>query len=370
MDPSALPREAALSAAPVKVLFVTTSWPTEESPVDGVFVQEHARAAAEVADVRVLHLQRGPGGLQQVGDDPPAWRLGYRGLPRPFSYGSFFVGPLRLRSWRPDVVHAHSHLAALAALPLRRPLVYTEHWSAFLPEGGDRLSTPMQLAAKLALRRADLVLPVSEALRRELARLAPRTRMRVVPNVVDADVFHPGDAPDPGRLLTAGLLNDGRKGLDLVLEALVRTDGALRLEVAGDGERRAEYERLSGKLGLGGVVTFRGLLSKPELAESMRGSGLFVLGSRWENNPCVVLEALASGLPVVANRVGGLPELIDDKNGVLVERADPELFASGIAEALKRRFDRTEIARRARDRFGRDAVAEQLRNAYEEAPTK
>ena len=349
----------------MRVLFVTTSWPTEDSPVEGVFVQEHAQAAAAFADVQVLHLHRAPGGLERIGDDPPAWRFGYRGLPRPFSYGSFLLGVLRMRSWRPDVVHAHSHLAALAALPLRRPVIYTEHWSAFLPEGGDRLSAPMRLAARLALRSADLVLPVSEALRKELARLAPRTRMRVVPNAVDENVFHPGGRAEPRRLLTAGLLNDGRKGLDLVLEALARKDGDLRLEIAGDGEMRAEYERLAGSLGLDGVVSFRGLLSKPELAESMRDSELFVLGSRWENNPCVVLEALASGLPVVANRVGGLPELIDETNGLLVEAPDPEQFAAGIEEALERQFDRQEIARRAHARFGREAVAAQLRTSYE-----
>jgi glycosyltransferase involved in cell wall biosynthesis len=191
--------------------------------------------------------------------------------------------------------------------------------------------------------------------------------MRVVPNVVDERVFHPGGAQQRSRLLTAGLLNDGRKGVDLVLEALRRTEGDLLLEVAGDGEKRAEYERLAGDLGLDGVVTFRGLLSKRELAESMRGARLFVLGSRWENNPCVVLEALASGLPVVANRVGGLPELIDETNGVLVEPADPDGFAAGIAEALGQRFDRAEIARRATERFGREAVGSLLRESYEEA---
>jgi glycosyltransferase involved in cell wall biosynthesis len=351
----------------MRVLFVTTSWPTEESPVDGVFVREHARAVASFADVRVLHLHRAPGRLERIGDDPPAWRLGYRGLPRPFSYSAFLLGPLRMRSWRPEIVHANSFLSTLAALPLRRPVVYSEHWSAFLPEGGDRLSPAMRQAAKLALRRADVALPVSEALRTELARLAPRTRMRVVPNAVDERVFHPGQSPEPRRLLTAGLLNDGRKGLDLVLEALALTNDNLRLEVAGDGEQRPEYERIAKKLSLDGMVTFRGLLSKPELADSMRSAGLFVLGSRWENNPCVVLEALASGLPVVANRVGGLPELIDETNGVLVEHADPERFAAGIADALERHFDRVEIARRARERFGRDTVAALLRDAYDDA---
>jgi glycosyltransferase involved in cell wall biosynthesis len=352
----------------MRVLFVTTNWPTEESPVDGVFVQEHARAAAEIADVRVLHLHRAPGGLERIGDHPAAWRLGYRGLPRPFSYGMFLIGPLRMRGWQPDVVHAHSFLATLAALPLRRPVVYSEHWTVFLPESPHVLSNAMRRAAVFALKHADLVLPVSADLRDELAHLAPSARMRVVPNVVDERLFHPGDGTAPsGRLLTAGLLDDGHKGVDIVLEALAQAPGAPDLDIAGDGAKRAEYEELASRLGLDGVVTFHGLLGKPELAGLMQSARLFVLGSRYENNPCVVLEALASGLPVVATRVGGVPELLDETNGVLVEPGEPELFAAGIAEALERQFDRTEIARRARDRFGRDAVAARLRNAYEEA---
>jgi glycosyltransferase involved in cell wall biosynthesis len=351
----------------MRVLFVTTNWPTEESPVDGVFVLEHARAAAEVADVRVLHLQRGPGELRRAGDDPPTWRLGYRGLPRPFSYLSFLLGPLRMRGWQPDVVHAHSFLAALAALPLRRPVVYTEHWTVFLPENPHELSRPMRRAAVLALKRADVVLPVSTDLRNELARLAPSARMRVVPNVVDERVFHPGDGTaESGRMLTAGLLDDGRKGLDVVLEALSQAPDTPDLDIAGDGAMRAEYEELASRLGLDDAVAFHGLLTKPQLAGMMRSARLFVLGSRYENTPCVVIEALASGLPVVATRVGGVPELLDETNGVLVEPAEPARLARGIAEALERSFDRHEIARRAQERFGRERVGAELAEVYEE----
>jgi len=195
--------------------------------------------------------------------------------------------------------------------------------------------------------------------------------MRVIPNVVDERVFHPGDGSvEAGRLLTAGLLNDGRKGVDIVLEAIAQASGPPGLDIAGDGAKRGEYEELATRLGLDGLVTFHGLLPKPELAALMRSARLFVLGSRYENNPCVAIEALASGLPVVAPRVGGIPELLDETNGVLVEPGDPAELARGITAALGRKFDRTEIARRARERFGREAVAAQLRDVYEDARTK
>jgi glycosyltransferase involved in cell wall biosynthesis len=356
----------------VKVLFVTTSWPTEDSPLDGVFVREHAQAAAEFADVRVLHLHRAPGGLDRAGDDPPMWRLGYRRLPRPFSYAAFLLGPLRaMRGWSPDVVHTHSFLATLAALPLRRPVVYSEHWTVFLPESPHELSASMRRAAGFALKRADIVLPVSADLRDELAVLAPRARMRVVPNVVDERVFHPAEGTlEPERLLTAGLLDDGRKGVDIILEALAQASDAPGLDIAGDGEKRTEYEELATHLGLESVVTFHGLLTKPELAALMRSARLFVLGSRYENNPCVVLEALVSGLPVVATRVGGVPELVDETNGMLVEPGDPERLACAIAEALGRPFDRHQIARRAREQYGRDHVGAQLAEVYEECVSR
>src|ERR671939_115753 len=80
--------------------------------------------------------------------------------------------------------------------------------------------------------------------------------------------------------------------------------------VVGDGPRRPEYEALAGELGVAERVRFAGLRPKADLAERMRAADLFVLASRFENNPCVVLEAMASGLPVVATRVGGVPELM------------------------------------------------------------
>jgi len=364
----------------VKVLFLTTNYPSDESPVDGVFVREHARAAAQAgADVRVVHLQRTPGrrGLFELvreDDDPPLVRVRYRRFPRPLSYAAFVAGA-RAAAGDPDVVHASSHLAALAARTLRKPLVYSEHWSAFLPGNPTRLSRPMARAARSTLERAELVLPPSEAMRAALAAHAPRARLRVVPNVVDDELFRPGSWSDRGerRLLTVGLLGEnGAKGIDYLIDAvalLARERNGFRLDVVGDGVLRAQYEEQARRLGVDGLVSFHGLRPKPELAERMRAADLFVLASRFENNPCVVLEAMATGLPVVATRVGGLPELVDESTGLLAEPRDPESIARRIGEALDRldAFDREEIARRARERYGRAAVGALLLRAYEDA---
>jgi glycosyltransferase involved in cell wall biosynthesis len=369
----------------MNVLFLTTAWPSPASPIDGVFVREHAQAAAEVADVRVLHLLRAPApaGLFRLerieGEEPPAWRIPYRRFGKPLAQVAFLGGPfvaarrLRRAGWKPDIIHAHSFLSALPALLLgrllRRPVVYTEHWTIFLPENPGELSPPMRLLARLALEHADLVLPVSEDLERALRQLAPTARTRVVPNVVD-EVFSP--APErngaPTRLLTVGLLDTPRKGVDILLEALALVPGRerLRLDIVGEGELRPGYEALAERLGLAGTVRFHALEPKPALAERMRGADLFVLASRYENNPCVVLEAMASGLPVVASRVGGVPELVTPASGRLAEPLDPSSFAVAIEEALAATFDRAAIAARARESFGRAAIARRLADAYAE----
>jgi glycosyltransferase involved in cell wall biosynthesis len=369
------------------VLFLTTEWPTEEAPVTGIFVREFAHAAAEIADVSVVHMQRAPSprGLHDVvafDDGVPVRRVRYRRFGKPLSMLAFVLGAraaIRATGRTFDVVHAHSILAAMLArvvLP-RTPLVYTEQWSVFLPDSPYELRPAMRPLAKLALRSAWVVLPPSRAMRDALARIAPRATFHVVPNVVDTSLFARGDASSNGdvaQIVSVGMMPPSHvKGFDFLLDAArLLTDGGRRftLQLAGDGPMRAAYEARVRELGLGESVRFHGVLSKPELSELLRCSDLFVLASRFDNNPCVVIEAMASGLPVVATRVGGVPEMVEPESGILVAPQDPQALAEGIADALERSFDARHIAERAAERYGRAQVARQLADVYDKAAAR
>jgi glycosyltransferase involved in cell wall biosynthesis len=362
-----------------RVVFLTTEYPTDEEPLAGIFVREHALAAAEAADVAIVHVSRERGrrlyDVEAVrSESVPTWRVRYRRFGRPLSYGAFVAGAIGAvrRAGRADVLHAHSHLAMLPALAigktLRTPVVYTEHWSIFLPDNPNELARPMAAAARTALRGAALVLPVSEAMRAALASFEPRARFRVVPNAVDTSLFHPNGEREERLLLTAGGLTENQsKGIDYLLRAaaLLRERVPFTLEIAGDGPRREEYEALARELGVEDRTRFLGMLPKPELAQRMRSAAVFVLASRFENNPCVVMEAMAAGLPVVATRVGGVPEMVDEASGVLVEPRDPHAIAAGVEAALATTFDRGAIAERARERYGRERIAGELAAVYE-----
>jgi glycosyltransferase involved in cell wall biosynthesis len=135
----------------------------------------------------------------------------------------------------------------------------------------------------------------------------------------------------------------------------------------GEGPERAEGERSTAALGLGEQVTFRGARPKSEIAEVMRAADLFVLPSRLETFGAAIAEALASGLPVVSTAAGGIPELVNERNGRLVARDDPVALAHALVDALENiaAFDRRAIAEAAAQRYGLEVVGEQLTRIYE-----
>ena len=358
-----------------RVLIVPKWYPWPDRPVWGLFCREHARVVAKTNDVVVLPsdaVHSPPFAAwnlsEEVEDGLRTLRLRYRRPAlRPAAMGLHVAGALaalgRLRGegFTPDVVHAHVYSAGLPALALARlaraPLVVTEHYTGFqrgLVAGADRLT------ARAAFRGADLVAPVSEELAERLRPLAGSTPMRVVANPVDTGVFHPPAGPradGPPRLLCVAWL-DEKKGHRYLLEALASLDGDATLDLVGGGDQRPRLEAESARLGLSERVRFLGPRPKEEVAELMRGADLFVLASLYENLPVVLAEAMATGLPSVATRVGGVAELVERDAGVLVEPRDPAALAAAIRRSLDRldAVDRAALARRAAERFGYEAI--------------
>jgi glycosyltransferase involved in cell wall biosynthesis len=135
---------------------------------------------------------------------------------------------------------------------------------------------------------------------------------------------------DGDVLVFAGRLGP-QKSLGTALEALVGLPD-VALVVAGDGPERAELERRSAALGLGGRVRFLGSVPRERVLRLFRAADVSVLPSAWENFPHTVVEALAVGCPVIATSVGGVPEVIrDGENGLLVPPRDPGALAAAIA---------------------------------------
>ena len=372
-------------SARLRVLVVPKWYPWPERPVFGLFCREHAQALRRRHDVVVLASLATPSPsfpayqlTDQVEDGIRTLRVRYRRpFLRPAAMGFQLLGMLAAlrRLWRegfrPDVVHAHVYQAAPPALALgrltRAIVVVSEHYTGFargLVSGYDRV------LARLSFQQADLVAPVSEELAERLRLLAPRARIEAVPNAVDTGAFGPPRAQRPGdgpaRLLNVATLSE-KKGHIHLLEALARLEGGETLDVVGDGELRERLERQAAALGLEERVRFLGPRPKEEVAELMREADVFVLASLHENLPVVLVEAQASGLPAVATRVGGVPELVDERAGELVEAGDAAALAEAISRVLQERdrFDPAALAARAAERYGFESIVDRWTAIYE-----
>jgi glycosyltransferase involved in cell wall biosynthesis len=167
-----------------------------------------------------------------------------------------------------------------------------------------------------------------------------------------------------------------RKGLDDLLAALALLErGRVRLEIVGSGPRAAYLRALADRLGVSADLCFAGALDRRQVAERYRGADLFTLAPLQEAFGNAFAEALASGLPIVGSRVGGIPEFVrDGENGILVPPRDPAALAAAIRRFADSPSLRAETSRRNRLRaqaeLSWDFATERYLDVYREARSR
>ncbi len=330
-------------------------------------------------------------GLESVGHQIEILGRGNQGARGPKLLYPFTVLPpfWRLcRSFRPHVVQIHESDGALVGLLVKilqgmqdpsprlialQQVSYLEEIRAVRPIR-DRgivlgrpgttelrfrwLKAPIQsVLGMLSAWLADRVLAPSRQTAREIERDYRISGVAVLPNVTGAGRLPSEEPRDnrakvPGRLLFVGRLRV-RKGVEVLLHALrdlARNHPEVQLRIVGDGEHRSRLEALAGDLGLGERVEFRGACPPSEIPRWMGTAQALVVPSIYEGMPLVILEAMAAGLPVVASRVSGIPEVVGHgETGWLVPPEDVRALAEALTEVLedpREAHRRGEVARR------------------------
>jgi glycosyltransferase involved in cell wall biosynthesis len=257
--------------------------------------------------------------------------------------------------------------AVLVARALRKPVILSARGTDI------NLFTTYPLIRRwivYALRRCDHVIAVSEALKRRIVEIgiAPG-KIAVIPNGVDTAQFRPLPKDEARRtldlppgatvLLSVGSLRS-LKGFHHLISALNKLRDShdeldLRLYIVGDGQERENLQRQIDRLALGSFVNLMGRIPHEELQAWYNAADLFCLVSSREGWPNVIMESLACGLPVLATRVGGIPEILhSEKLGLLLDAVDgPELekqLVESIPAALGKTWDREELVGSIRER--------------------
>ena len=284
-----------------------------------------------------------------------------------------------------DVIHAHYAIPHAAAAVMARDMVRcappvvvtTLHGTDVTLVGLDRAYLR---TTQYSIERSDVVTAVSRYLADyTVNEMGVAQDIRVVPNMVDHTRFAPRELPElrlryahPDERLVVHVSNfrPVKRTPDVVrIFERVAKVGA-RLLMIGDGPDRPEAVALAAELGLGGRVSFLG--SFPRIEDLLGVSDLFLLPSSQESFGLAALEAMASGVPVVASRVGGVPEVvIDGETGVLCELGDVEGMAEAAVRlltdpALYKRFAEA-ARRRAVETFSETQVTPRYEKVYEVA---
>jgi glycosyltransferase involved in cell wall biosynthesis len=354
----------------MRILTLTNLYPNPFQPLRAHFNRRQIRALALRHEVRIISpiawtdelkaRWRGasplPRGRQLVFDGIPVEHPRYFYPPKMLRgwYGHFFRWSVKpafqraLASFRPEVIFAPwAYPDAWAALRLGKqaglPVVVKLHGSDLLQlrdcPGRERGTVEV-------LREANGIMAVSRDLAQEaIARGADPSRVRVVYCGLDHTLFKPGDRAEARSRLSlpqdlTSFLFVGNlvsvKGLDVLLEACALLAPTMRFQcnIIGQGPLQGTLEAQAARLGLTDRIRFVGPRPNVELPDWYRAANLFILPSRSEGVPSVLLEAISCGTPFVASRVGGIPEIAHFGSGRLVPAESPPALAGAIQDLL------------------------------------
>jgi glycosyltransferase involved in cell wall biosynthesis len=384
-----------MSTKPLKVLFLAKWYPNKFDVLDGIFVVDHAKAAATNNDIFVLFVHSDPD-LKKSRKVISSSENGYPEMTIYFkspktkisAYNKLMTGFLYLKNqfygyrqikktWgKPDLTHLHVLLRASGLalwLKWRRkiPYVITEHWSGYDPNVDYAISNFKMKCLSYVIKRSKAVTTVSAYLQKHIKNVNDKPHFHIVSNTVDATLFKPMTKVnrEKKRLVHVSTLDNYPKNFGRILEVigkLTETRSDFELHVIGTGVEIEAQKKLAKNLGvLDRTVFFYGALPKNEVAIEIAESDLMVLFSHYETQSCVLLESFLCGVPVIAAEVGGVVEIVNSTNGILVPHNDADAFHDAIASFLNGEFefDATKIRAEAM-KFGYTEIGAQFAAIY------
>src|SRR5712664_725090 len=283
-----------------------------------------------------------------------------------------------LRYYRPDIVHTHLHVLRYALpflLLLKRvSLLHTVHNLA------EREIEPRaRWIQRYALNHGVVPVAVAKEVALSLERLYGIQRCRVISNGIPTDSYACPQTPrrewrTKERFGTDDILFvcvarfAPQKNHSLLLKAFAQgpaSDPKAHLVLVGEGVLREQLEEQAKSLGLAGQVHFLGL--RTDIPDVLGAMDVFVLSSDWEGNPLSVMEAMASGLPIVSTDAGGVPTLFErGKEGFIVARGDAQALGNSMASLVRDRETRVSLGRAAARRAKQNFDVSTMVQAYEE----
>ncbi|HEY9115395.1 MAG TPA: glycosyltransferase [Bacteroidales bacterium] len=383
----------------IKVLYLARWYPNRFDPMPGLFIQRHAEAAAKYCQVGVVYTHDKndkPGKLFDaefsVVNGIPTAKVYYNNPKHNIPFISNlikacrflkanFIGIKKISKEMGgfDLVHVHI-LTRLGVIALfykifqNKPYIITEHWSRYLPVTGTYSGFFRKLATKWVVKNAAVVTTVTQNLAIAMQNRGLKNKnYRVLANVVD-EQFYLADINKTHKvqktLIHVSCFEDRSKNITGMLRAISslskkRNDFILKL--VGDGMDFQAMKDYANKLDISSErLVFTGLLEGKSLVKEMSMADLLLVFSNYENFPVVINESFVLGIPVLATRVGGIPEFVNENNGMLVNSGDETAFEKALNDFLdnKLHFNNSQIQQDSKRAFSPETIGEELKNIY------
>jgi len=364
-------------------LFTSSWYPSKAHTTVGNFVQRHAEAVATMCDVWVLYVAsmpqwQGPPKIEEhceknVNTVIVYCRRGFFAKRKAFIKGAYHL--IRSKQIQFDVVHhnvlwPHGWQPRWLQSKFNLPYIVTEHWTGYDPINAHKRHPLLLWMSRFGARKASFLCPVTLDLQRKMIDFGIHGNYCVVPNVVDTRLFSLA-TPEGNtiRFLHVSSLIDGHKNISGLLRVWKKVSDALphvHLTLGGDGP--IDYwQQQAAILGIRpDTIDYFGETTWEGVAQKMESSHALVLFSNYENLPCVIVEALACGLPIISTRVGGISEHINEERGILVDRGDEEALQRAIVTMAGnvRTYNQAALRNYALERFSNEAVAKAFEKVY------
>lgn len=375
---------------PLHILFLASWYPNRLEPQNGNFIQRHAQAVATQAKVAALHVisdadskqleikknwnkkvfevlvyfpKSSPWNpLAKVNNYLKAHRLGYETIIKEFKYI--------------DLVHLNVFLrSGLFALELKKkfkiPFIVTEHLTAFLDSNPYQFSWYERFFIHRIAKAASRICPVSEDLKKALERFGIKGPFEVIPNVVDTQLFKYKEERSfkKIKLLHVSTLSEDHKnfsGMLRVIKELSKIRDDFEMTFVGNNYGEASYEKVRDLDLLDTFVRVKEEIPIEEIAMLMQAHHIFILFSNYENLPCVISEAHASGMVVLATDVGGVREMINEDNGFLIRAGNEEDLLQKLIRLMDsiQSYQPEQIRQQAILRYSYEKVGQKFLDTY------
>jgi glycosyltransferase involved in cell wall biosynthesis len=387
-----------------RVLHLARWYPNRYDPMPGLFIQRHAEAVAQYCEVGVVYTHvvedeiiKGVYDIElsvikgvptaKVYYSNPKWEVPlFTQLIKAFRfYKANYLGIKKIKQQLGgfELVHVHI-LTRLGLIALyykwfyNKPFIITEHWSRYLELTGSFTGGLRKAMTKLIVRNALVITTVTQNLANAMQKHGLKNKnYRVLANVVDETFFHP-EVPvkyknGKATFVHVSCFEDKSKnvsGLLRVIKSLSEKRNDFIFRMIGDGMDFEMLQNYSRKLGLDeSVIVFTGLLEGKKLVSEMAAADLMVVFSNYENFPVVINESFVLGIPVLATKVGGIPEYVNNSNGSLLDAGDENTLEMLLNDYLEKKlsFNNNKIQSDSRDSFSAYTIGKELFDIYSDA---